>query len=407
MSNIRKLIYILLLLFCVGCGGYIIYTSQPSYSVADPYLTVSGVSGASIKVGETKKFTIKAHNAITADGHVSVDDASCLQIISVTSAFGSGTYFAAIDSTGEGLNTVGTITVKGLKECTGHILIKNAKLGDEDMKERTGLSARSGDIKVSNPTSTTTTQAPQQVQQPTQQQNNQTPSAKPSGSGNNLLSSLVIAGYDLNKKFRSSITDYSINVGSTVKSVTVDAKPQDSNAKVSISGNGQLKSGKNNITIVVTAENGSKKKYVVSVIKEIDPNDTSEEVKGEEKEVEAVIVDETPVEDNNTYLKELVVSNAKLNRKFDKHNYIYYYSSSKEITIDKAVPENEQNTVSTYKVDNSTIIIVEDSYGNKGFYLLIKKDNKALYLSILIITILSITCIDLFIYIHRIKKDKK
>jgi hypothetical protein len=282
--------------------------------------------------------------------------------------------------------------------------LKNVSLGDANLAEHPGLSYTSGTIKVVEPTTVvTTTQA---ATQPITTQAPQT-TTKKSGSNNNLLSSLSIVGYELDKKFNSGVTSYAINVQAAVKSLTVDAKAQDKNAKVSVSGNNELKSGTNNINIIVTAEDGSKKIYKVKVIKEVDPNEEPE-IKGVEVETEPVKTDEPQEDLNNVLLKELEVKNGKLDKVFNKNVHIYYYDkNSSNLTIEKAIPDIETNEVTTYKIDNGYVIMVENDLGERGFYLLIEKNNSKLIILYSIIGILLLIVIGLLVYIFKKRNIKE
>lgn len=79
------------------------------------------------------------------------------------------------------------------------------------------------------------------------------------------LSNLSVNGYTLSPTFKPATTSYSVNVPNNVTSLDVSAITNDSNAKVSISGNKNLSVGKNNILVEVTAEDGNKKTYKIEV----------------------------------------------------------------------------------------------------------------------------------------------
>lgn len=100
-----------------------------------------------------------------------------------------------------------------------------------------------------------------------------TPSTtKPSGntsttskkSSENELESLKVDVGSLSPKFNPSTTEYSLNLSKDTKELTIEAKAKDSKAKISGLGKINLKSGNNKITITVTAENGSKKTYLIT-----------------------------------------------------------------------------------------------------------------------------------------------
>lgn len=83
-------------------------------------------------------------------------------------------------------------------------------------------------------------------------------------SGNNNLKSLEIEPGTLEPAFSASQTSYSTQVTSDVSKLTVSAVPEDGTATVSVSDT-SLVDGANQITIVVTAENGDVKTYTIKV----------------------------------------------------------------------------------------------------------------------------------------------
>jgi Cadherin-like beta sandwich domain len=94
--------------------------------------------------------------------------------------------------------------------------------------------------------------------------------------GNNNLSALTVSPGPLNSAFDPDDQTYSVNVASTVNSITVTPTRQNSNATITVNGtpatSGQGRSitlngaGSNTlINIVVTAPNGSQKPYTITV----------------------------------------------------------------------------------------------------------------------------------------------
>ena len=199
-----------------------------------------------------------------------------------------------------------TITIKGLKECSTTIKISNASINTVDgMCEDRGVACTSGAITVkaqettqpsnnnggNNTPSQTTNNNSSNNNTSNNNNNNKTNTdnqnleIKKNGSSNNLLSSLSVAGFTLDKKFNANTTSYSISVKSDVNSISVKATSADSKAKVTVFGANALKSGKNTVSVVVTAENGSKKTYNIIVNKEADPNAPVEEPQQTQPEV--------------------------------------------------------------------------------------------------------------------------
>ncbi len=84
------------------------------------------------------------------------------------------------------------------------------------------------------------------------------------------LSSLSVDGYILNPTFNKDTINYSINVGSDVNSIIVNAIPEVSSSTVKITGNTNLKAGVNTVVVNVKSKDGVEKNYIITVNKEAD-----------------------------------------------------------------------------------------------------------------------------------------
>lgn len=87
-------------------------------------------------------------------------------------------------------------------------------------------------------------------------------------SSNNALKSLKLNETKIDPEFSTDVLEYKATVSKDVDSVKVEVLAEDENAKVDISGNEKLQTGENIIKIVVTAEDGSEKKYEITITKE-------------------------------------------------------------------------------------------------------------------------------------------
>lgn len=92
-------------------------------------------------------------------------------------------------------------------------------------------------------------------------------SAKPKSSGNpnNLLKSLKVIGYQLTPVFDKFTTEYSVIVSEDVSEVTIHAEAVMNVTSVTGDGTRILDYGHNEIRITATAENGTKKVYVLHI----------------------------------------------------------------------------------------------------------------------------------------------
>ena len=145
-------------------------------------------------------------------------------------------------------------------------------------------------------------------------------------SGDSSLKSLKIPNGTLDPAFKSDVYNYKTTV-TDVTSIDIDAKPNNGGAKVEITPNyKELVKGDNDVSIVVTAENGTQSTYTIKVTLKTTP--TPEELK---------LADAT--------LKNLTVKGQKL--EFNKDEKKYYltvdYKTNKLVV--NATPNNEKATV--------------------------------------------------------------
>lgn len=100
-------------------------------------------------------------------------------------------------------------------------------------------------------------------------------------SKNNYLNELLVDGYELSPSFDKDTLEYSLELDSTIENIKVSAKVADKTASVTGTGNIELIEGENLVEIVVTAQNGNTRKYVIKAnVKELNPINVK--VNGEE-----------------------------------------------------------------------------------------------------------------------------
>lgn len=94
--------------------------------------------------------------------------------------------------------------------------------------------------------------------------------AAPTGDGspNNKLSSLSVDGFSLTPTFGRDTESYNLIVDTSVSSITIQAGAADSKARISGAGTVSLGAENTDITVTVTAENGSVRSYVIHVAKQ-------------------------------------------------------------------------------------------------------------------------------------------
>lgn len=91
-------------------------------------------------------------------------------------------------------------------------------------------------------------------------------------SSNALLESLSVSEGKLSPSFSSNKTSYELDLSSTTESIRIDAKAQDSKASVKGTGEIKVKQGMNTAQVVVTAQDGSEKKYTIKIYVEETPD---------------------------------------------------------------------------------------------------------------------------------------
>lgn len=200
------------------------------------------VSSGTVGTGETVTVTIYAANAnsekVTADMKITYDT-SMLEYISSSdtdATYGNGTVSATGESVSVKFKAVssGNAYVKAeaatLTAGGTHITVTGASAGQSaDTSEGTSGTVKSGD---------------------------------------NSLSALTISPGTLSPAFKGSVTEYTAQVGGDVSEISVSPVTSNSKATVeSVSGNKDLKSGKNVISIRVKAENGTEATYKITVTK--------------------------------------------------------------------------------------------------------------------------------------------
>ncbi len=120
------------------------------------------------------------------------------------------------------------------------------------------------------------------------------------------LKGLTVSNGTLSPTFSTGNSTYTLEVGDTVDSIDVNAIPNSDKAKVEVTGNTNLKTGFNAVEVTVTAEDGSKSKYIINVYKK-------------EKQQGTTTVIQTPKkQSNNNYLSTLSVDGTTLTPKFNK-----------------------------------------------------------------------------------------
>lgn len=215
--------------------------------------------------------------------------------------------------------------------------------------------------------------------------NNNTPVIEDKKSNNNYLSNITLSTGNIN--FNKEILEYNVSVLYEVKDLDITAVPEDSKSKVEISGNKELKVGTNKITILVTAEDGSKREYIINVDR-----------KNEDEKLS-----------NNTNISKLTIDNYNINFNKDKLNYDLKIKYEKKLNINVEL----EDSTSTYKIQGNNnlnnksiikIIVTSADNSTKTYTINIKNNDTIIKIAfVLLITVLIIINI-LRIILKKAKK---
>ena len=218
----KKILYILIL-------GIMFLIPKNVFALT---VSTSCSSSSSATLGNTVTVTVRGNASDSVMWDLSIGyDSSKLQYIGGN----------AIHYISDGFSSSATLTYKFKTIALGSAYVKVA---NTEVATATGESASSNsgscNINVVNP-------AP----------------VKPKNSDNNLKS-LSVEGATLSPEFNKDTLEYSVTLTSDTTKVKVNAEKNDSKASVSGTGEIEVKEGDNKLEIVVTAENGSRKTYVIN-----------------------------------------------------------------------------------------------------------------------------------------------
>lgn len=231
-------------------------------------------------------------------------------------------------------------------------------------------------------------------------------------SKNNNLSALEVEGFTLTPEFKTDVLEYSVVVPENTKEVNIKANVQDKRASVNGIGTQAVNPGTNKFSVVVRAQSGAEKTYVINVeVKDENPINVAVNgknytvVKIKENLPAANLYAETTININGFEIPAYKNDNTNLvlvGLKAEEGNislYIYNkdkneYQEYNEIGVNKITiyPLTSNEEIKGYKKDTITINGVKvDGYyytkdsdyviiyginvetGDKGFYMYDKK----------------------------------
>lgn len=195
----------------------------------------------------------------------------------------------------------------------------------------------------------------------------------PTKDSNANLSNLGIRPNDFSG-FKPWILTYTVNVPNDVSSIEVYAKAKSQKTTVSGTGKKTLKEGKNNFPVTVTAENGTKKTYTISVTRatidegEVPPNVIDEE--------EVPPIEEQP---QGIGLATLEIEGYELDKEFATDVYEYKVMLDKEIILSD-LEEIKESIKATANNENVVVeMTAEVTEDGKNLITIVVKDEEREY----------------------------
>lgn len=269
---ISKILIALLLIFpiCVEAEGYI--SASPT--------------SLSIEEGSSKTFTITAYNAI-GDVTISSSNASVATVSS--SSWETGVV-------GEKETRSVTITVKGISEgsATIRVNIDGATFDKEDLSGQTKTINVTVNKKKEEPKPQPVIPSNPNNNNNNNNNNNTNSNANNNLSKNNKLKTISVEGYKLSK-----VNDnyYTLTVQRHIEKVNIKATAEDNKAKLTGIGTKTLKTGDNNIEIVITSESGAKNVIKIKITRkdEYYQEDLEEALKQNLETIDIIIKDDSVI----------------------------------------------------------------------------------------------------------------
>ena len=218
-----------------------------------------------------------------------------------------------------------TYKFKAIATGTANITIDNAKIGDWDTVQYIKVTTSNLSLSIKEPVII-------------------------NYSSDNNLKSLSVDDFEITPAFNKSNLEYNLTVTATTTKIKINALVNDSKAKVSGSGEVEVKEGTNTFNIVVTAENGTTKTYtLIVVVPEKDP------------------------------IKHVFrIDTGNIDKKAPKNAQIAYGYKTEEFSILRKLPENLPFNFasSTIKFDEEEVPVMQNEKLNLTLLYLRNKNNK-------------------------------
>lgn len=290
-------------------------------------------SKSTVIVGDTVTVTVRISSSSNLGAwNFDVDYSSNLTFVS--SSFG-GLYIADAAQTVNTKSKSYTFTFRAKSSGTGSVSISNARVIDFDTEANMSVSRGSTSFKIMTQSELESTY-----------------------SKNNNLSNLEVEGHSLSPAFDQNTLEYNLELEYGTENINIITSTEDSKASVEGDGNVKLSQGLNPIKIVVTAENGSTRTYIINAtVKELDPINIT--VDGEEY---SVVREKEFLPNVGSAYQDTVI-------KIDDKDVPAYYNSITDFTL--VGLKNKAGDISLYLYKDGTYELYEEyNFNQLAIYLL-------------------------------------
>ncbi len=177
-------------------------------------------------------------------------------------------------------------------------------------------------------------------------------------SGNAKASKIVLSAGTLVPSFSPDVTSYNVNVDYSVTEVLLSITTQEANAEIVVEGSKTMKVGNNTRTVVITAPNGTEKRYKINIYRASSGEDAKDP--------------KPPVTEPDVNPYEITVDGEKLAAVSDYTNIAvpYGFSPATHTINDAEIP------VLKDVVSGRIIVYAADSEGNNDIYALYNEEEK-------------------------------
>ncbi|MBQ5910899.1 MAG: cadherin-like beta sandwich domain-containing protein [Clostridia bacterium] len=191
-------------------------------------------------------------------------------------------------------------------------------------------------------------------------------------SANANLKGLAVSSGTLTPKFNPDVTEYTVTIANDVTELWVSAAKADEKATFTVEGSKDMKVGLNKRVIVVTAENGTVKKYTVTITR-LDANGQIPETEQTEEPLNNL--SEVIVDEQEMYIVE-DFADTELPKGFNVIEYAFNGKTIPALSDDNYVllmlrlPDNSASGFYVYDKNGVFTKLIAVNVGGQDFYIL-------------------------------------